>query len=309
MDEISNPNQLLPDDVVTALRRLQESAFSARRREAELGRLSRPTADERRRLFELKREAFSGEGPREGALERIAELRRRQFTRVEATLRERIAGPADFRLLPIELLPPPAPPVDPFFLWARTDWWWDPGMQAHFHDDGLHFTGGPTSHDGDLKYYSFGANAVFAIDPGRLPPPNAGFFGSTPHVELFGGLVAHTGDDDLFTGDLWSKCWMHRDQQIFQLDFGRTGPEPVVLGQAHEVEALIFEENADRTVHVPLRGFQWMPPVHFRGINVANTLLAKLEIRFDIQLEGAGALLWTDPEVLLRTFHWPLRSI
>jgi hypothetical protein len=102
---------------------------------------------------------------------------------------------------------------------------------------------------------------------------------------------------------------MHRDQQLFQRGFGQDGPVPIVLGQAHESENLIFEEDGDRSVHVGLRGFQWMPPVTFGNINLANSLWSRVEIRFDIQTEGAGTLLWLDPEVLLRTFQWPLTAL
>jgi hypothetical protein len=114
------------------------------------------------------------------------------------------------------------------------------------------------------------------------------------------------GDDDITTGDLWSKCWLHRNQQIFQFGFGPNGPAPIILAQANEVETLIHEEDGDRPVHVGLPGFKWMPPLIFGNVNLASTLWARLEVRFDIQTEGAGSLLWLDPEVIIRTFQWPL---
>ena len=175
-----------------------------------------------------------------------------------------------------------------------------------FRADGLHFLGGVTTHDGDLYFDNFGAVALFELQSNRIPQSTSGRWLSIPHVELFGGLLGYTGDDDISTGDLWSKCWMHRDQQVFQWGFGPQGPAPLIRGQAHESETLIFEENGERSVHANLRGFQLMPTVAVSNIDRANSLWARVEIRFDIQTEGAGSLLWLDPEVLLRTFAWPL---
>ena len=89
----------------------------------------------------------------------------------------------------------------------------------------------------------------------------------------------------------------------------RSGTCPVVLGQAHESETFIFEEDGDRSVRAGLRGFQWMPPVTFGGVNPNSSLWARLEVHFDIQTEGAGSLLWLEPEVLVRTFQWPLTAL
>jgi len=149
--------------------------------------------------------------------------------------------------------------------------------------------------------------ALFELQADRIPMSLSRRWLSTPYVELFGGLVAHTANYTF--ADAWSKCWMHRDQQIFQNGFGENGPTPIVLGQAHEFETLVFEEDQDRTVNVGLRGFQPMPPVAFTNINPTQSLWARVEIRFDTQTEGAGSLLWIDPQVLLRTFQWPLVAL
>jgi hypothetical protein len=90
---------------------------------------------------------------------------------------------------------------------------------------------------------------------------------------------------------------------------GANGPVPLILGKAHEFENLIFEEDGGRPVHVGLRGFQFMPPLMISNINPRLSLWARLEVRFDIQTEGAGSLLWADPEVLVRTFQWPLNPL
>jgi hypothetical protein len=173
----------------------------------------------------------------------------------------------------------------------------------------LQFNGGINTHDGDLHIDSFGAVALFELQADRIPMSLSHRWLSTPYVELFGGLFGYTGDDDILTGDLWSKCWMHRDQQLYQFGFGPDGPTQIILGQAHESETLIFEEDGDQSVHVGLRGYQWMPPVTFGYIYPTRSIWARLEIRFDIQTEGAGSILEINPNVLLRAFQWPLTSL
>ncbi|MGI8486634.1 MAG: hypothetical protein ACR2OU_20550 [Thermomicrobiales bacterium] len=51
------------------------------------------------------------------------------------------------------------------------------------------------------------------------------------------------------------------------------------------------------------------PPVVIGRFNAAYAIWAQVEVRFDIQLEGAGTLLWADPEVLFRTFQLPLQPL
>lgn len=309
MEEIFNSGHIIPSEVAASLLSLESERLAAQERQAEIARASRPTEEERRVLLELRQSLFSGGGVRQEVAERIRQIERRKTSRVEEALRAAHAVGSPFGRAHLEPQPPPPPPLDPTFWWAKTGWTTTRGVTAGHFDDGLHFTGGPTSHDGDLQFYSFGAAADFGLSHERIPFSGIGRWRSTPHVELFGGLVGRTGDDDIFTGDLWSKCWMHRTQRIFQLIFGDSGPVERVLGESHETETLIFEENADRTVHTRLRGYQWMPPVEFGGINPSDDLWARIEIRFDIQLEGAGTLLWADPEVLLRTFQWPLTPL
>ena len=52
----------------------------------------------------------------------------------------------------------------------------------------------------------------------------------------------------------------------------------------------------------------WVPEVRFQEANrvKGSTLYAQVEVRFDIHLKSAGALVWCDPDVILRTFQWPL---
>src|SRR5512133_625759 len=84
-----------------------------------------------------------------------------------------------------------ARPVDHSFWWAQTQAHFAPDMQANFLQDGLHFRGGPkvNNYNGEI-HTSFGAVALFALQPDRFPKSAGGVFLSSPHVEIFGGIVA-----------------------------------------------------------------------------------------------------------------------
>ena len=54
-----------------------------------------------------------------------------------------------------------------------------------------------------------------------------------------------------------------------------------------------------------LAGFKLIPAVTYSQNQVApNELWAEIEIRLDIYLNCTGALVWCDPEALVRTFQW-----
>ena len=212
-------------------------------------------------------------------------------------------------LSPLNHEPGPPGPTDHSFWWAETEWAHPGDFTSDFRDDGLHFGAGISHHSGDLRIDRFGAWATFEVQPERIPHSSIGRWRSTPHVELFGGVRGYSGTEDIFTGDLWSKCWMYRRQRLFQRGIGPTGPEPIVRGEREEWQTLIFEEDGGRAVRFDMPGFQWMPPIDFGGVSTADSLFCELKISFEIQVEGAGTILWADPEVLLRTFQWPLTPL
>jgi len=298
----------VPHEIATALDSYREYQLAEMARQNEIASLARPSQEERKLMAEAREAAGQSRGLPPEFAQKLRDLNRKRFDRVRDKLnRDPYKLPLDPGIFDFKPVQPG--PTDPTFWWARTDWWGPDHVSAGMSSEGLNFTGGVTTHDGDLHYASFGAVALFELQADRIPMSLSRRWLSTPHVELFGGLLGYTGDSDIFTGDLWSKCWMHRDQQLFQWGFGPTGPVAVIRGQAHETETLIFEEDGDRAVHVDLRGFQWMPPVSFSNISPGDSLWARLEVRFDIQTEGAGTLLWLDPRVLFRTFQWPLTPL
>jgi hypothetical protein len=305
---IEHQSHSVPSEIAGTLDRYREYQLAETARQNDIATLSRPSREERKLIAEARDAMGQVRTMAPEATQKLRELNRKRFDRIREKLnQDALKIPLDIHIF--DFTPVQPGPTDPTFWWARTDWWFPEHVSAGMDSEGLKFDGGVTTHDGDLHFASFGAVALFELQADRIPMSLSRRWLSTPHVELFGGLLGHTGDNDIFTGDLWSKCWLHCDQQLFQWGFGENGPVPVVLGQAHATDTLIFEENGDRSVHVDLPGFKLMPPVTFTTITPGESVWARLEIRFDIQTEGAGTLLWLDPRVLLRTFQWPLTPL
>ena len=106
-------------------------------------------------------------------------------------------------------------------------------MTSSFENEGLRFLGGPKVNDWDGRIAtSFGATASFAIWPERLPTSPTGWFSSSPHVELFGGVVAYSANWDLLEGDGVCDCRLVLRQNVFQWKFGPSGPVAATVAQA-----------------------------------------------------------------------------
>jgi hypothetical protein len=200
-------------------------------------------------------------------------------------------------------------PRDPSFWWARTDAFDTAGHTFAFRDDGLHFWGGPKIDKWNAeRHENFGAIAKFAISPDRIPPSPSGNYVSSPFVELFGGLTAYAPMRDWLQGHGIAGCDLILRQTLYQWAFGPEGPVAKIVGEAVSSQSLHNWEDlgASRTRALP--GHQGILSVPFNKSQLApaDTLWADIEVRFDIHLKSAGALVWCDPEVLLRTFQWPL---
>ncbi len=200
-----------------------------------------------------------------------------------------------------------AQPVDHSFWWSQTQPHLAPGTWCDFRDDGLHFWGGPKVNDYDGEMHtSFGAVASFGLAPARFPTSPNGWLTSNPWVELFGGVVAYAPDWDLFQGNGIASCNLFLRQTLFQWAFGPTGPVPRKIAEAQGNDAWhVYLKNTGYSRHLDLPGWKPIPPVNYHQSQLApNDLWAEVEVRFDIYLNCTGALLWCDPEALLRTFQW-----
>jgi hypothetical protein len=67
----------------------------------------------------------------------------------------------------------------------------------------------------------------------------------------------------------------------------------------------IYLKNTGFSRHLAMPGFKAIPPVIYNQNQLApNELWAEVEVRLDIYLNCTGALVWCDPDLLLRTFQW-----
>ena len=227
---------------------------------------------------------------------------------ISQILTERIARRKLLTTKPPKSTDQPPEPVDHSFWWATTQPHLAPSTRAGFRDDGLHFWGGPkvNNYDGEM-HTSFGAVASFALQPRRFATSPSGVFLSSPHVELFGGVVAHAPDWDVLQGNGIAECELYLRQTIFQFGLSPTGPVPVTIAEAkgHDPWRL-YLKNTGYSRHADLPGFKLIPAVTYNQSQVAPTieLWAEIEVRLDIYLNCTGALLWCDPDVLMRTFQW-----
>ena len=307
---LENPHQTLKDDVVRAL----DARRAAHLQGLAIAQEPDATPAMKQRASVLRRRVARPMETAGGDFERLdADLREFAITRsdqISEAIRDRIAR----RQQLITSKPPKwgegvvAQPVDHSFWWARTRPHLAPGTQAGFRDDGLHFWGGPKVNDYDGEMHtSFGAVAAFALQPARFPTSPSGLFLSSPHVELFGGVVAYAPDWDLIQGNGIAECKLFLRQTIFQLGFGQSGPQAITLGEAQGYDAWrIYLKNTGYSRNAAMPGFKLMPPVtYYQGqIIPTGELWAELEVRLDIYLNCTGALVWCDPDVLLRNFQW-----
>ncbi|MGW3736681.1 hypothetical protein [Streptomyces sp. NPDC005148] len=316
MDDVtfSNPNHPIPAEVGRELDLYHQAEMDATYRQFELAKLARPIEDERARRENFYRSVGRSLGVdvdeyRENVVERRrSRLKRMQDHDLSRRQPPWYRGPIDFE--------PPSPVItDPSFWAADFNMWFTLPFGGEGQDDGLHFRGRQTYEGGSLTFSNFGAKSRYELHANRIPPSSTGRWTSDPHVELFGGLLGYVGEGDIFSGDLWSKCWMIRRQSLFQF-----APPPAasgnrrVIGERVDVQELIFiaEGNiGDSVMHsVALPGFQAMPSVVLDSSVISSeaSIWAELEVRFDIQLEG-NSFLWIDPDdILLRYFQWPLVS-
>ncbi|MCB1354426.1 MAG: hypothetical protein KDK03_16980 [Rhodobacteraceae bacterium] len=215
-------------------------------------------------------------------------------------------------LEPVRIFPEP-PPTDHSFWWAETHASVAPDMRADFRAEGLHFLGGPKVDDFDGEMHAhFGAVARFALQPERMPVSPSGWYRSLPHVELSGGIVAFAPDWDLLQGNGIASCNLVLRQTLFQWKFGPSGPVAGVVAEAVSQDPWqIYLKNTGFSRRVDLPGFKPIPEVGFHETQFLRQqeLWAEVEVRFEIYLNTAGALVWCDPSVLLRHSQWPLNVL
>jgi hypothetical protein len=318
MATVVNHAQTVPEEIAEALRYYGQERRAAVARQQEIATLASPGDDERSALAEAYRSAGKALGV---DVEQHFGRARNIGAKRAALLRDTDLGYPDepFERVPLESDPAEPDSDDPDFWWSSTtsflpdtaslsSWGLVLPFKAETLPDGIHFTGKVTSQSGSLHGFSFSAEAMFGIAFERVPETPLHKWTSSPFVEVFGRVDGWTNIPQLFDGDFWSKCWMHRRQTLLQFGFGPTGPVPVVLAEATDSSVVIFNEgHGYMTATLP--GHQPMPGVTIQNI-APNTVWAHLEVRFDVQLEGDAGFWVTPPgDIILRFFQWPLVPI
>src|SRR4028119_354990 len=198
---IKHPSHPIPKKVDVSIRNIHKEELAVRDRQDEMVKLARPNDKERRLLIDVQESAAHARGISADMVKKLREVESRKFNRVVHALESRVPIKKLYDQVILDDKPAQPPPTDPTFWWARTDWWLTGGIGANAREDGLHFAGGVSRHNGDLHTESFGAVALFELQAQRIPMSLSGLWRSTPHVELFGGLLGRTGDPDIFRGD------------------------------------------------------------------------------------------------------------
>jgi len=208
-----------------------------------------------------------------------------------------------------QAVPIPKPlPQDPTFWWSDTAYWSAPGQQMTFPDDGLHYFGGPKVDDyNGQESTNFGAIASFELNADRIPTSSSGNWVSNPWIDLIGGMTLFAPGHDTLQGHGIANVNLYLRQTLYQNYLGgqKIVAEKIVPAGVWWLN--LADTDASQTKTLPGSHFN-MPSINLNSDNFLRTesLWAELEIRFDINLKAAGALAWCDPQVLLRTYQWPL---
>lgn len=203
---------------------------------------------------------------------------------------------------------------DPNFWWANSNFIVDRPFTGETKPNGFTFKGKKTYDGGSLLKLSFGVVSRYVLDANRIPRPERGPWRSSPRFETSGRLVGSTTNEsgNPFAGDQWSKCWMIKRQTLWQNVFGPPGADNRrKIGENIQVEQLIFIEGTNKTAEKPLMtGWRSMPQVIVGQIFPGVPIVAELEVRFDIQLEG-GSTMWIrdNDNIVVRKDQWPLEPI
>ena len=325
MTSLENPEHPVPYEVAAAVEALQTRQRADLDCRNQILRADRPTSEERRALRNiLARNATRPQNSQTG----LAELAKQQSDRITGDIAG-ISWPQHNPVFLNEFPPtPPSPPAtDHWFWWARTDCHVDRPYDARFTADGLRITGELRHRSGNLIFRNIEATALFELQAERIPQSANGVWESQPQIELFGGITGHIPRGHFFVelpfiedpdDDYWSKCWLNLSQTIFQVAFGEE-PTEVLRGMGAASRPLLILENSSNnnilshsessSVFAAMPGSIAMPPVTVRNINPGDNLWAALSITISTQMEGDGSMLRIGPDLVLRTFQWPLRAM
>lgn len=312
---VRNPMYPVPEEVLATCHKFSEQEAAADRHWARINTLSRPSAAERKLNQELNMEMSLAAGLNPDKFQALKEM---QQQRTDKYLQAAVEGPG---VEPstghgLQNYSPSAPPTADFW-WAETRVFPPSrGAKVEFTSSGLKinmFVKTLPPHEGDPFNMSFRIESLFGVGPERLPPPlppsSTRTWGIAPQYPLTGAIEGHTSPGGIFWGgDSWAKCWMNRRVTLFERALGSA--ERIVADRAQH-EVMLHEENKDRTVWRRFNGRQSFPLTKFRDSSFGRieTLWARTTMRFDVLVEGPGALIQANPTLLLKIEQFKMYKV
>jgi hypothetical protein len=305
---IENPRHCVPQEVTDALREMEERADAESAFQRQLDEIKRPTEEERAAKAALRMADYQSAGIEPGTIEKLRDIGIKRADRVKEMIDRRAYQHIHRPFPPSDTAPREPAASDNTFWWAKSEFWLANTdlFRGQFEGGVLTVRGGIYERSGDLQYRSFWLTALFEIQPERIPVSASRTWSSTPPIDIFGDWRVEISE--VFgSGDQWVKCWMHRDQYLFQVGLGGD----IFVGRAHDAETLVFEENGHPNFHVYMKGSQLMPSVRFGPFNTIQSLWCRLEVRFDFQTEGEGSQIHIEhwQPLIIRPFQWPLVAL
>ncbi|GAA2617182.1 hypothetical protein GCM10010304_83620 [Streptomyces roseoviolaceus] len=316
VSRITNAHHPIPAEVIEGMDRYHEQRELEDRQQQELVELARPQKDEMEYSASVTAAALQALGidPRDHQ-EKTEEWNARRRNALEehsASEESPEFGPWH----PGVVFASPQPHAADHYFWEATGWLWaNPPFGGEWQANGGHFRGKYTYDGASMVNRWYGARWLLELHSNRIPASSIGKWRSSPHVGLHGNLLGYVGNGTIFSGDRWSKCWLHTRQTLFHFPFGPSVNDRRIIVERKDVQNLIFIE---RSLADPgylytktLPGTLYMPSLEFHKsqLFLGYSIWAELEVLFHVQLEGDSLFWINNGDVLLQTFQWPLMPL
>ncbi|GAA2463308.1 hypothetical protein [Streptomyces lavendulocolor] len=306
--EITNPANPIPQSAAEAMDQAGEAWRASRRQAFEIARAVRPTEFERSEnaalLTTSVRTDLNSAATRRKDKNAVRRKQLDELAASEPATMNTLVPPANLQPVPVS--------KDSEFWFSLTSSYAEDIYTSSNEPNGVHFKGKKTYDDGDLAYFAFGAVFRYTLGPDRIPYSPSGQWRSHPFVDIQGSISGNTSVGFFPDGDFWSKCWMMKRQSLFQHTFAPPGVPPwLKIAESIERKNLIFIEEWGGFDEVFFRGFESMPEITTfpHAVNTASEIMAELEVRFEIQLEGMAGLWIMGDSLIVQGDQWPFKPV
>lgn len=304
-----NPDHPVPDEVARGIQDHRESGWRLADEAFEHARRARPSPEEREFRADLRARELAAAGLDPAEVRDARGRFRREFLdRVTPSAISPLDTIGDLLHPHLPTVAPTAP--DPSFWYASGQMFASPPFTVAAESDGFVFSGLKNHDSGDLIKLGFGLTLAYELQAERVPHSASGRWRSAPAMEIFGRLIGSSQDSFGF-GDDWCKCWLVRRQTAFQFVFAPPGASNRhIIAERVDVQEVFFSEDAPFSRDWFGPGFAPMPELVLTHPFSAQSIWVDLELRFDIQLEGAAQLwIWPNQRFVVRANQWPAQPV